>query len=72
MAAFGFSGSEDGRIGGVAPRPRPMFASAGSQRAKAGARPAIQIVKSFAVLILIVISTLALLLLLSSLYGILH
>jgi hypothetical protein len=72
MAAFGFRGLEDDRIGGVAPRPRPKFASAGSHRAKAGARHAIQIVKTFAVLILIVISTLALLVLLSSLHGISH
>jgi hypothetical protein len=71
MSTFEFSSSEDDRIR-VAPRPMPIFASAGSQRTKAGARPAIRILKTFAMLILIAISVLALRMLLSLPNGIVH
>ena len=64
--------SQEDRIGGVAPRPRPLSGNAGSQRAQAGARPAIHILKTCTVLVLIAISALGLRLLLSLPNGIVH
>ena len=72
MSAFEFSSSEDDRIRGVAPRPRPIFASAASQQTKAGAWPAIRILKIPSMLILIAISALALRMLLSLPNGMVH
>lgn len=72
MASFEFAHSEEDRIGWAAPPPKPAIASAASPRAKAGTRAAIDIAKTFAVLMLIAIGMLALRLLLSLPHGVVH
>jgi hypothetical protein len=73
MATFEFVGSDDDRIERAPPPPPTAIASVASYRAQAGTRAAaVQILKTFGVLILLMIGALTLCLLLSSAYGIVH
>jgi hypothetical protein len=72
MTAFDYTGSEDDRIGRAAARPPAATARAATPRTKAGAQAAVDIVKTFAVLVLIAFGMLALRLLLSLPHGIVH
>ncbi len=70
MPMFEFRDSEDDRIGRAAPRPKPPVAVAAPRHARPDLRAAaIEIIRNLTVLTLLAIGTLALILLLCSLYG---
>jgi hypothetical protein len=72
MLAFEFAGSDDDRIGRAASPPKPATAITASHRVRPGARAAVHILKTFGVLILLMIGMLVLRLLLFSACGIMH